>query len=216
MQTDISLPAAISGKTSACLDGLQMLSGAALILFMWCHMLLVGSVIIGPSVFDGVAGFLEATYMAQLGGPLIVLVFLTHFLLGLRKIPVSSREQKDIWNQARMLRHKDTWLWVVQAVSALAILVMGSAHLWVILTDLPITAAKSAARIQGGFWCGFYLLLLPLAELHVGVGFYRIGVKWGFIGRGARKGFQKIEYALTGAFILIGLSALLKFLFLSI
>ena len=37
---------------------------------------------------------------------------------------------------------------------------MGSIHMWVVLTDLPITAAKSAARIQTGWWMLFYFILL--------------------------------------------------------
>ena len=45
-----------------------------------------------------------------------------------------------------------------------------------ILTHLPIDAATSAARVRGG-WLPFDLVLLPLAELHVGIGLYRLGVK---------------------------------------
>jgi fumarate reductase subunit C len=88
--------------------------------------------------------------------------------------------------------------------------------MWTVLTDLPITAAKSAARIQGGFWLVFYLILLPIVELHVGIGFYRIGVKWGFIRRKGRKGFKKFENILTGMFILIGLITIIRFLTLPI
>ena len=42
------------------------------------------------------------------------------------------------------------------------ILIMGGIHMWTVLTNLPITAAKSAARIQGGYWLVFYMILLPL------------------------------------------------------
>ncbi|GAB6177304.1 hypothetical protein JCM16814_21950 [Desulfobaculum senezii] len=216
MQTDISMPASIQGNTSAYLDWLQMLSGAALIVFMWCHMLLVASVNLSAGVFDALAAFLEYTYMAQIGGPLIGVVFLVHFVLAIRKIPVTTTQQKGMWNQARMLRHKDTWLWIVQAVSAMVILIMAGVHMWTVLTDLPITSVKSATRIQEGGWMWFYLILLPMAELHVGIGFYRIGVKWGFVGRSGRKNFQKLEYAITGGFILIGLITLLTFAGISI
>ena len=94
------------------------------------------------------------------------------------------------------------------------ILIMGSIHMWTVLTDLPITAAKSAARIQGGFWLVFYLILLPMVELHVGIGFYRIAVKWGFAQRKDRKKFKKFENYLTAIFIAIGLITLLRFLLL--
>jgi len=209
-------PAGKSGKWDGALDWLQMLSGVSLILFMWCHMLLVSSVVISPNVMNAIAHFFESTGMAQVGGPLIFLVFLTHFVLAARKIPFRADGQKTIWQHARMMRHGDTWLWVVQVVSAMIILVMGSIHMWVILTDLPITAAKSAARIQGGFWAVFYLILLPLAELHVGIGFYRIGVKWGFVKDKDRPKFKRSENMLTLLFVGIGLITLVRFMFLSI
>jgi fumarate reductase subunit C len=209
-------PAGKSGKWDGALDWLQMLSGVSLILFMWCHMLLVSSVVISPDLMNGIAYFFEMTGMAQVGGPLIFLVFLTHFVLAARKIPFRFDGQKTIWQHARMMHHADTWLWVVQVVSAMLILVMGSIHMWVVLTDLPITAAKSAARIQGGFWAVFYLFLLPLAELHVGIGFYRIGVKWGFVKDRERGKFKRGENMLTLMFICIGLITLIRFMFLSI
>jgi fumarate reductase subunit C len=96
------------------------------------------------------------------------------------------------------------------------ILIMGSIHMWTVLTDLPITAAKSAARVQGGFWLVFYLILLPMVELHVGIGFYRIGVKWGFIKRKDRKGMKRFENILTAIFIAIGLITIVRFLTLTI
>lgn len=201
-------------RTSAYLDWLQMLTGAALILFMWSHMILVASVILGAGVMNALAGFLEETYMAQVGGPIIGCIFLFHFILAARKVPFRAEQQSTIWKLSRQLRHTDTYLWLVQATTAMIILIMGSIHMWTVLTDLPITAAKSAARIQGGFWFVFYLILLPLVELHVGIGFYRIAVKWGFARRKDRKKFKKLENYLTAIFIAIGLIALLRFLLL--
>ncbi|MGW8223822.1 MAG: succinate dehydrogenase/fumarate reductase cytochrome b subunit, partial [Syntrophobacteria bacterium] len=93
---------------------------------------------------------------------------------------------------------------------------MGSIHMWTVLTDLPITAAKSAGRIQGGFWLVFYLILLPMVELHVGIGFYRIAVKWGFVRRKGRKGFKGFENILTAIFVLIGLITLTRFWFFAL
>lgn len=205
-----------SRRMDGLLDWMQMLSGAGLILFMWAHMLLVASVIVSPGWMNAIAEFFEATGMAQVGGPLVFLLFLTHFFLAARKLPFRLEGQKTIWSHARMMHHADTWLWIVQAVSAMLILLMGAIHMWVVLTDLPITAAKSAARIQGGFWFGFYMILLPLTELHVGIGFYRIGVKWGFITDDRRGIFKKRENILTLAFIVIGFAALLRFMFLNI
>lgn len=216
MSIDTAIYVQSPSRSSAYLDWLQMLTGAGLILFMWAHMVLVASVIFGPGAMNAIAHFFEATYMAQVGGPFIGLVFLLHFVLAARKIPFRAEQQSRIWKHARMLAHRDTWLWLVQVVTAMLILIMGAIHMWVVLTDLPITAQKSAVRIQGGFWMMFYLFLLPLVELHVGVGLYRIAVKWGFVGRDKRSKMKRFEYGITGIFIFIGLITLLRFYFLSV
>jgi fumarate reductase subunit C len=216
MSFDTTMPLARSGRTDGMLDGLQMITGAVLILFMWSHMILVSSVIIGPRVMDAIAWFFEATYMAQVGGPIIFMIFLFHFFLAARKVPFRIEQQRTISSHARLLRHTDTWLWVVQVVTAMIILIMGSIHMWVVLTDLPITAYKSAARVQTGWWLAFYLLLLPLVELHVSIGFYRIGVKWGFLRRDTRAKGKRIEYGLLAVFITIGLLALIRLATLSV
>ncbi|MBL7213275.1 MAG: succinate dehydrogenase/fumarate reductase cytochrome b subunit [Desulfobacteraceae bacterium] len=215
MAIDTTIYVRAPSRASAYLDGLQMLTGAGLILFMWSHMILVASVNLGADAMNTIARFFEDTYMAQVGGPMIGLTFLLHFVLAARKVPFRVEQQSTIWKHSRMLRHTDTWLWLVQAVTAMLILIMGSIHMWTVLTDLPITAAKSAARIQGGFWLVFYLILLPMVELHVGIGFYRIGVKWGLIKRNRRKGFKRFENILTGIFILIGLITIIRFMTLS-
>jgi len=216
MAIDTTIYVRSPGITSALFDWLQMLTGVGLILFMWSHMVLVASVNLGVGAMNTLARFFEATYMAQVGGPIIGATFLLHFILAARKVPFRVEQQSTIWKHARMLHHLDTWLWLIQAFTAMLILIMGSIHMWTVLTDLPITAAKSAARIQGGFWLVFYLILLPMVELHVGIGFYRIGVKWGFIKRSNRKGLKKFENILTGIFILIGLITIIRFMTLSI
>jgi fumarate reductase subunit C len=203
-------------RASAYLDWLQMLTGVALILFMWSHMILVASVNLGAGVMNALAHFLEKTYMAQVGGPIIGCIFLLHFVLAARKVPFRAEQQTTIWKLSRQLRHTDTYLWLIQAITAMIILIMGSIHMWTVLTDLPITAAKSAARIQGGFWFVFYLILLPMIELHVGIGFYRIAVKWGFAKRKDRKKFKKFENYLTVIFVTIGLITLVRFLLLKV
>lgn len=216
MAIDTTLYVQTGNKSSAFLDWLQMLTGAGLILFMWSHMILVSSVLLGAGVMNALAHFLEATYMAQIGGPFIAFAFLLHFILAARKVPFRVEQQSAIWKLSRQLRHVDTWLWMIQAGTAMIILMMGVIHMWTVLSDFPITAYKSAARIQGGFWLVFYLILLPLVELHVGIGFYRIGVKWGFIRRKERKGFKKFENKLTAFFVFIGVITLARFWFLTL
>ena len=198
-------------RTAAYLDFLQMLTGVGLILFMLSHMILVSSIHFGAGAMNTLAKFLEYTYLAQVGGPFIGATFLLHFILAARKIPFRTQEQKILWQHSRRLHHLDTWLWVVQVGTAMIILIMGSIHIWTILSDLPVTAAKSAARIQGGFWLIFYIILLPMIWFHVGIGFYRIGVKWGIIKRSNRPFYKRLEYLLILIFLIIGAVTLYTF-----
>lgn len=138
----------------------KCLPEVGLVAFMWAHMILVASVNLdfgGGRVMNAIAHFFEVTYMAQLGGPMIGLVMLAHFVLAARKLPFRAREQKAMYRHSVNFDHLDTWLWVVQAGTAFIILIMGCIHMWVVLTNLPITAAVSAKRIQGGWWLLFYL-----------------------------------------------------------
>ena len=208
--TDIGQPARLDGY----MDVLQMLSGAVLTLFMWGHMILVASVNLGSRVMNAIAAFLEDMYMVQTAGPVIALIFLFHFILAARKMPFRGREQAVLWRHSLRLDHFDTWLWIVQVVTALIILVLGTVHMWTVLTNLPITAAKSAARVQGGWWLAAYLVLLPMVELHTGIGFYRIGVKWGWIRRSNRTPMKGYEKIMTTAFVVVGVITLFTLFFI--
>lgn len=215
MAVDATMHLTRPGRRDAFMDWIQMLSGASLILFMWSHMLLVSSVILSPVVMDAIAWFFEATYMAQVGGPVIFLVFLVHFAMAARKMPFTAGEQKTIWSHAKLLKHRDTWLWLVQAGTAMIVLIMGGIHMWVVLNDLPITAAKSAARMSNGGWTFFYIVLLPMVELHVSIGFYRILVKWGFIRTDNRVKAKKAELILFSVFMVVGILTIIRFLTLA-
>ena len=177
----------ISGYT----DVIQMLTGVLLCCFVLMHMVLVSSVI-----------FLETSYLAQIGGPIILLVMILHFILAARKMPFSPLELREFWRQAKMMHHMDTWLWLVQVATAIVILVMASAHVINILSNLPISADKSAAAIQGGI-VPFYLVLFAALDLHIAIGLYRVGVKFGILNRENRLKWRK--YAL---YLVIGLALL--------
>lgn len=204
-----------TGSLAGCLDFMQAVSGVLLILFLWAHMILVSSVVLSPALMNSIAWFFEKTYMAQVGGPIILLLMVFHFILAARKMPFRTGELRTFWDHARMMRHKDTWLWLVQVATAIVILVLASIHIYTVLSTLPITAVKSAERVQNG-WLLFYLCLLPMAELHVSIGFYRLGVKYGYITRIRRGRFQSVEYWMAGTFIVIGLLTLARLWFLSL
>jgi len=215
----MSLPLTANHPTSArsmdgVLDWARMLSGAGLIVFMWAHLILVASVNLGPRTMDAVAGFFETAGLVRVGGPVMFALFLTHFLLAMRQIPLRPESQRIFWAHAWALRHVDTWLWAAQVISGLVILCMGAFHMWMALADQPITALKSAARVRSGGWLYFYMALLPLAELHAGVGAYRIAVKWGLAGGLERRGLGRAGTLLTLLFVLIGALTLARFRFL--
>ncbi|HBT97671.1 MAG TPA: succinate dehydrogenase/fumarate reductase cytochrome b subunit [Desulfobulbaceae bacterium] len=203
-------------RSSAYLDWLQMLSGACLVIFMIMHLFFVGSVIISPSLMNGLSDVFEWTGMAQIGGPVIFFLLLLHFVLAARKIPFASKQQGIMLADARRMHHLDTWLWVIQAVSGMVILVMGSIHLWTVLTDLPITAEKNAMRLRDSAgWVSFYVVFIPIVWLHTGIGFYRIMVKWGVVGIDGRSSLRQKDALVVAAAMIIGFATLLRFIFLS-
>jgi len=197
------------------LEWAQVLSGIGLALFIWTHVLLVGSVLLSPALMNTIARFLEDNGMAQVGGPLVFALFLAHFALAARKLPFRLEEQKTLLAHAGLIHHADTWLWVVQAATGMFLLAMGTVHMWAMLTNLPITALKSAETLQSNrWWLAFYLLLAPLAHVHLGLGLYRIAVKWGFAGRAQRHGFKRFVTGLILASIGLGVMTLSRFWFM--
>lgn len=185
-------------------EWLSGVSGVFLALFMWAHMLFVGTILTGKRGFDFVANLFEVTWLAQ---PIVVLVtvaFFVHFVTASRKIPAKFRDRKQMmdlgltikgsrkrWRQDRRseIRHRDhseTSLWLWQVRTGMTILAIGSIHLFVVGADIVqrtlggpgISAAESMGRVQDGMWI-LYAILLFCVELHGGIGLYRVAVKWG-------------------------------------
>lgn len=168
-------------KTEAYLDLLETASGIALVGFLWAHMLFLASILIGPNSFDTLAHFFDYFYLSYTGVPIIILIALIHFVVAGRRIPTRIQEQKIVWQHAKLLRHTDTWTWVFQVITGMAILVLAGIHLWLILSQWPIESQISAERIKSFWW--YYLILLALAEYHASIGVYRVFVKWGWFPR---------------------------------
>lgn len=191
---------AAAGRREAVLEVLQVASGVALVGFMWSHVVLVSSVLLGAPVMDRLARFLEDTRLAQFGSPVVVLLFFLHATLAARKIPAQAAERRAALERMAALRHWDSITWMVQVVTGMAILVLGAVHFWVILTDFPIEALKSAGRVRH-VYLFMYLPLLLFVELHASVGLYRAAIKWGFVPRGPMK---RLEALLTVFFLALG------------
>lgn len=216
MSVDATMHVVSPGRRDAYLDWIQMLTGAGLVLFIAFHTLLTASIIFGANALNGVAGALEALHLDTLAHIFVPIFFFTHFVIAARKIPFRVQGQQAIWRDARLLNHRDTWLWIVQAISAMIILVMGAIHMWTNITEGSILAATSAARVQSSGWTLFYLALVPLLQLHVFIGIYRIGVKWAFITDANRARFVKILTIIFCCVLAVALLALARYATLTI
>ncbi len=192
-------------KLSGRLDVLMMVSGFLLAVFVGMHMLFVGTVILSPRLMDALAWFFEELYLVQIGGPLILLVMVGHFILGARKMPFRQKEFIAFRTHTGMMRHTDTTLWLVQVATAIIVLIMASIHIYVMLDTLPITATKSAVRIQYGNWLPFYVVLLAAVAVHIIIGLYRLGVKLAVITRENRTKARKLLLYVLAATAVVSL-----------
>lgn len=180
-------------------------SGLALALFMWGHMVLVGSILTGERGFNWLATMLEDYYIAQPTVIAIFVLFVLHAALAARKIPSQLRERKRILALAKGLSrsgrekvvtrtehspfrpHVESMLWIWQVRTGLVMLVLGSFHLVLMGMDIltpvygeiaGIESGTSMARVSAGLWLPYAVLLLCV-EFHASVGLYRLAIKWG-------------------------------------
>lgn len=210
-------------------------SGLALALFMWGHMVLVGSILTGRRGFDWMATMLEEYYIAQPTVAAILLLFVLHAALASRKIPAQLAERKrmlalgkDLARRGRsspqvpsagtqLQPHVESLLWIWQVRTGMLILVLGSFHIILLGVDVltplfgertGIEAATSMARVRGGLWIVYALLLLAV-EFHASVGLYRLAVKWGSGRLLSRPALRLIERMLLWFFLGLGVVVLL-------
>ena len=81
--TDRNVPDARRNR----LDFWQAASGALLALFVCVHLMLEGTVVLSASLTNAIAWLLEATFVAQISAPIIVLLVVFHFYIAARKMP---------------------------------------------------------------------------------------------------------------------------------
>ncbi len=203
------------------LDVLQSATGVALGLFMWVHMLFVGSILLGKDAMWIVARFFEGYFLFGHGYPgivsalvgAVIVLFVAHAALALRKFPASAREYRAFRAHAAALGHADTRLWWWQVVTGFALCFLASVHLYTMLVHPEaIGPYASADRVWSGRMWPLYLLLLIAVEVHGGIGLYRVAVKWGWFGGTAsaagRRRLQRFKTALTAFFLVLGLLTL--------
>jgi len=205
-------------RMPARMDLIQSLSGLALGLFMWVHLLLVSSILISKDAMLRVTRLLEGSFDPTEGGyPILVtgaamgvlLLFVVHAGLAMRKFPANWKQLQVMRKHVKTMRHPDTTQWWIQAVTGFVMFFLGSAHLIIMASNADkIGPQLSADRfVSYGLW-PLYLVLLFAVELHGAIGLYRLAIKWGiFDGKDPRKNrkrLKKLKWTLTVFFLTLG------------
>lgn len=199
-------------------------SGLLLALFMWGHMILVGSILTGRRGFDWMATVLEDYYIAQPTVLAIFVLFLVHAYFAARKIPAKVEERRVLLRLSRDLSdtaasrnhayqpHLESMLWIWQLRTGVVILVLGSFHIMLLGLDVltpvfglraGIEAETTVARVSGGLWLPYAILLLCV-EFHASVGLYRLAVKWGAGRFLSRRVLRVLEQILLWSILALG------------
>ena len=168
-----------SPRSDLIVEGIQMISGLLLVLFLWVHMLFIASVWLGATSFNALANFMSRYGLVWITVAFLVVVIGSHVGAVVRRIPKQFREQRIVWRHAKLIRHMDTWSWIFQSITGAALLALAIIHV-VVVTYGGISAKISSTRVFNHFLI-FYIVLLLLAEYHASVGLYRIFVKWGWV-----------------------------------
>ncbi len=211
-------------RVPALLDKCQSITGFILGVFIIGHMLFTSSILFGKDImyketkfFEGSLFFSEPKpFLVSIMGIIILLLFIIHAALAMRKFPYKWREYNMLKTHSLHMSHMDTILWLVQAISGFLMFFLGSMHLWIVIS-MPdkIGPYASSDRIysDGMFW--LYLALIALVVLHAMIGLYRLTMKWGFGAlrnpRQDRKRNKKIMWIAIIFFSILAYSSLTKY-----
>ena len=218
---DLMGDAVTASAVPARLDVAQSITGLILAVFMWVHLLLVSSILLGKKAMFYVAGFFELKFLHGWGhgypvlvsiiGIIIFTIFIVHAGIAVRKFPISWRQYRVMRHQMGMMKHSDTNLWFWQVVTGFIMFFLGSVHLYIMISQ-PDTIGpygSSDRFVAQNFW-PLYLVLLVAVELHATIGMYRLAVKWlslkGSSPKATRKRLKHLKTALTVFFLTVGLA----------
>ena len=201
------------GDVKSRMDFWQALTGAVLALFICIHLVLEGSVVLSPGLTNAIAWLLEATYLAQVAAPILVLIIIVHFVIAARKMPFRAGELGIFINHSKSLKEADTWLWLVQVATAIIILVGAFAHVFTVMNNMPIEVSGSVKRLHEG-WLLFHAVFLPSVILHTGIGIYRLAVKFGFSCKDKRDKLRKRIMIVMACYLVLGVLALARVWFM--
>ncbi len=201
------------------LDVAQSITGLILALFMWVHLFLVSSILLGKKAMFYVSGFFELKFLTgwthgypvlvSIIGIIIFTIFIIHAGIAVRKFPISWNQHRIIRHQMGMMKHSDTNLWYWQVVTGFIMFFLGSVHLYVMISHPDkIGPYASSDRFVSEYFWPLYLVLLIAVELHATIGMYRLAVKWvslkGSNPRATRKRLKGLKNALTIFFLTVG------------
>lgn len=211
----------VINKWPAWFDMIQGITGLILVVFMWTHMFMVSSILLGKDAMYFVTKMFEGEPLFGKPYPVLVSLFaafifalvILHAFVAMRKFPSSYKEYRALNQHVMTLKHPDTWLWYIQVVTGFLLFFLVSIHLYQLMVNpSDIGPYASSDRVWSGNMWPLYLVLLFVVELHAGIGFYRLLLKWGvFLGQDpkkSRKRLQTIKWALTIFFLLLGLLTL--------
>lgn len=211
-------------RIPAKLDYLQSATGLILALFMWAHLALVSSVLISPEFMDKIAKFFEGSLFLSEPNPFLVTIvafgvfciFITHAVLAMRKLPINFRQWQIYKTHMGMMKHSDTSMWYTQAATGCIMFFLGSAHIYMMMTQAAnISAIGAGYRMYSQYMWPFYLILLFAVELHATIGLYRLCVKWGWFegsdAKATRANLKKVKTFLTAFFLILGVLSLLAY-----
>ncbi|TVZ40660.1 succinate dehydrogenase subunit C [Alteromonadaceae bacterium 2753L.S.0a.02] len=209
----------------AYMDMVQGATGLFLVLFMWAHMFMVSSILLGKDAMFWVARMFEAEPIFGKPYPMLVSGFavfilaliMIHAFLALRRFPASAGQYHTIHRHIGNLKHSDTTLWYVQVVTGFALFFMASVHLYQLISHpANIGPYASSDRVWSGMMWPLYLILLFVVELHAGIGIYRLVIKWGlFLGDNPKRNRHRLhvlKWLLTVFFLVLGLATLAAYM----
>jgi fumarate reductase subunit C len=195
-------------RFEAWVELLELISGLFLALFVQLHLLALANIILGAEAFNKKSTQMDEYYISHVAIFLVIVAIIGHGLLAMRKAPWQLQDLQIVWQNSRRLNHLDTWYWLVQIFTGLAVLILATIHISDVLDDWPINAARSAAHVQSGYLL-FYFILLALAEIHAFLGLYRISIKWGWW---PRRQVGRYLAFIAGFFLILGVITLFVFL----
>ncbi|RDU72321.1 fumarate reductase cytochrome subunit b [Helicobacter aurati] len=202
-------------RVPAKLDWWQSATGLFLGLFMIFHMFFVSSILISDEFMYAITKFFEGSIFIAAGEPRIVsavaafvfIVFVAHAFLAMRKFPINYKQFLALKAHKHLMKHSDTSLWFIQAMTGFVMFFLASVHLYIMFAQ-PDTIGPNGSSFRffsQNFWL-LYLVLLFAVELHGSIGLYRLCIKWGWFEGLGITGLRNAKWAMSAFFIILGLA----------